>query len=89
VIPRPLAWGIVVVLTTLEALNVCAAIWVPGYQSDALVHFAFTTIVGFMLGMKEGTSAVGRALSVIRNIGSPPPAQPPTDKSEDPQVPPT
>ena len=87
-IPRPLAWGIVVVLTALEALNVCAAIWVDGYQSDALVHFAFTTIVGFMLGMKEGNSAVSRALTAVRNITSPPPAPPP-DQPEDSQVPPT
>jgi hypothetical protein len=86
VIPRPLAWGIAVVLTILEALNVCAAIWVDGYQSDALVHFAFTTVVGFMLGMKEGTNAVSRALTAFRNIATPPPALPP-DKPEDPQVP--
>ena len=76
-IPRPLAWGIVVVLTILEALNVCAAIWVDGYQSDALVHFAFTTIVGFMLGMKEGSGAVARALTAFRNITTPPPGNPP------------
>lgn len=76
-IPRPLAWGIVVVLTVLEALNVCAAIWVEGYQSDALVHFAFTTIVGFMLGMKEGSGVVARALTAVRNISTPPPGAPP------------
>lgn len=76
-IPRPLAWGIVVVLTILEALNVCAAIWVDGYQSDALVHFAFTTIVGFMLGMREGSGAVSRALSAVRGLTNPPPGPPP------------
>lgn len=76
-IPRPLAWGIVVVLTILEALNVCAAIWVDGYQSDALVHFAFTTIVGFMLGMREGSGAVARAITAFRAISTPPPGAPP------------
>ncbi len=88
-IPRPLAWGIVVVLTILEALNVCAAIWVDGYQSDALVHFAFTTIVGFMLGMKEGSGAVARALTVFRNISNPPPGSPPPpEPPASPQEPP-
>lgn len=76
-IPRPLAWGIVIVLTALEALNVCAAIWVHGYQSDSLVHFAFTTIVGFMLGMREGSGAVARAMSAFRGLTNPPPGPPP------------
>jgi hypothetical protein len=83
VIPKPLAWGIVIVLTALEALNVVAAIFVKGYQSDALVHFAFTSIVGFMLGMKEGGGVVSRALTAVRNITNPPPAPP-----ADPAVPP-
>jgi hypothetical protein len=87
VIPRPLAWGIVVVLTVLEALNVVAAIWVDGYQSDALVHFAFTTIVGFMLGMREGSGAVARALAAVRNITNPPPGPPPPPPAG-PQEPP-
>ena len=89
-IPRPLAWGIVVVLTLLEALNVCAAIWVDGYQSDALVHFAFTTIVGFMLGMREGSGVVARALTAVRNIATPPPGSPPQPPAppENPQEPP-
>lgn len=87
-IPRPLAWGIVVVLTCLEALNVCAAIWVPGYHSDALVHFAFTSVVGFMLGMKEGTGVIARALTVVRNISTPPPDPPTTPgPPEGPQEP--
>lgn len=77
IIPRPLAWAIASILTVLEVLNVCAAIWVDGYQSDALVHFAFATIVGFMLGMKEGGGAVARTLTAFRNISSPPPGAPP------------
>jgi hypothetical protein len=83
VIPKPLAWGIVIVLTALEALNVVAAIFVKGYQSDALVHFAFTSIVGFMMGMKEGGGVVSRALTAVRNITNPPPVPP-----ADPAVPP-
>lgn len=88
-IPRPLAWGIAGVLTILEALNVVAAIWVPGYHSDALVHFSFTTVVGFMLGMKEGNTAIARALTVVRNIANPPaspadPDAPPVDEQEKP-----
>ena len=89
-IPRPLAWGIVVVLTILEALNVCAAIWVDGYQSDALVHFSFTTVVGFMLGMREGSGVVARAITAFRNISNPPPGSPPQPPAppENPQEPP-
>lgn len=86
-IPRPLAWGIVIVLTALEALNVCAAVWVTGYQSDALVHFAFTTIVGFMLGMREGSGAVARAMSAFRGIANPPPPPPPPEPPADTQGP--
>lgn len=87
-IPRPLAWGIAGVLTTLEALNVYAAIWVPGYHSDALVHFTFVSIVGFMLGMREGNNAVARTLTAFRNIASPPPApaNPPANPA-DPEEP--
>jgi hypothetical protein len=76
-LPKPLVWGIVIVLTALEALNVIAAIWVKGYQSDALVHFAFTSVVGFMLGMKEGNNAIARALSAFRGT-APPPGTPPS-----------
>jgi hypothetical protein len=77
-IPKPLVWGIVIVLTLLEALNVCAAIWVKGYQSDALVHFSFTSVVGFMLGMKEGNHVIARALSALRGQPAPPPGTPPS-----------
>jgi hypothetical protein len=87
-IPRPLAWGIAGVMTVLEALNVVAAIWVDGYQSDALVHFAFTTIVGFMLGMREG-GAVARTLTAFRTITNPPPGPPePPPPQPGPQEPP-
>ena len=86
-IPRPLAWGIIVVLTCLEALNVIAAVFVHGYVSDPLVHFAFTTIVGFMLGMKEGSGAITRALTAFRNISNPPPA-PPAPPAQPPNNPP-
>jgi len=89
VIPRPLAWAIIVVLTGLEALNVIAAVFVHGYVSDPLVHFAFTTVVGFMLGMKEGNGAIARAMTAFRNISTPPPAPPqppasPSDNSPEP-----
>lgn len=93
-IPKPLAWGIVTVLTALEALNVCAAIWVEGYQSDSLVHFAFTTIVGFMLGMKEGNGVLARAMTAVRGLttnpppGPPAPGPPPSGSAQDPQEPP-
>jgi hypothetical protein len=83
VIPRPLAWGIITVLTGLEALNVVAAVFRPGYVSDPLVHFAFTTIVGFMLGMKEGNGAVARAMTAFRNITNPP-ADPPASPTPSP-----
>lgn len=88
-IPRPLAWAIIVVLTGLEALNVIAAVFVHGYTSDPLVHFAFTTVVGFMLGMKEGNGAIARAMTAFRNISTPPPAPPqppasPSDNSPEP-----
>ena len=76
-IPRPLAWGIAIVLTLLEALNVVAAIFVDGYESDWLVHFTFTSVVGFMLGMREGSTAVARAMTAFRNISTPPPSAPP------------
>lgn len=89
-IPKPLAWGIVVVLTALEALNVCAAIWVDGYQSDSLVHFAFTTIVGFMLGMREGSGVVAKAMAAVRGMANPPPGTAPPDPPPPPQAqPPT
>ena len=88
-IPKPLAWGIIVVLTLLEALNVVAAIFVDGYTSDPLVHFAFTTIVGFMLGMKEGGGVITRAMTTFRNISNPPPAQtpPPAQPQDNPPEP--
>lgn len=90
-IPKPLAWGIVVVLTGLEALNVIAAVFVDGYQSDALVHATFATIVGFMLGMREGGTVVSRTLTAFRNITNPAPsvtpAAPPTPPPVDPQEP--
>jgi hypothetical protein len=93
-IPKPLAWGIVVVLTALEALNVCAAIWVDGYQSDSLVHFAFTTIVGFMLGMREGSGVVSKAMAAVRGMATPtppgaaPPDPPPPSQAQPPAAPP-
>lgn len=85
-IPKPLAWGIVVVLTCLEALNVIAAVFVKGYVSDALVHATFATIVGFMLGIKEGNNVVSRTITAFRNIATPPPAPPATPAA--PQTPP-
>jgi hypothetical protein len=84
VIPKPLAWGIAIVLTLLEALNVVAAIFVDGYESDWLVHFTFTSVVGFMLGMREGSTAVARAMTAFRNISTPPPAPPPPDNPPNP-----
>jgi hypothetical protein len=92
-IPKPLAWGIVVVLTVLEALNVCAAIWVDGYQSDALVHFSFTTVVGFMLGMREGSGVVAKAMAAVRGMANPPPGAappdpPPPSQAQPPAAPP-
>lgn len=86
-IPRPLAWGIALVLTGLEALNVVAAVFVDGYQSDALVHATFATIVGFMLGIKEGSNVVSRTLTAFRNISSPPPVPPGTPSAPPPQTP--
>lgn len=86
-IPRPLAWAIASVLTILEALNVIAAIWVDGYQSDALVHFSFATIVGFMLGMKEGSGVIARALTIVRTISTPPPGGSPPPSSAPPEGP--
>jgi hypothetical protein len=87
VIPKPLAWGIVVVLTGLEALNVIAAVFVDGYVSDALVHATFATIVGFMLGIREGSNVVSRTLTAFRNISSPPPVPPGTPSAPPPQTP--
>jgi hypothetical protein len=84
VIPKPLAWGIASVLTLLEALNVVAAIWVDGYESDWLVHFTFTSVVGFMLGMREGSTAVARAMTAFRNVSTPPPAIPPNEPPQPP-----
>lgn len=75
-IPKPLAWGIAAVLTGLEALNVIAAVFVDGYVSDALVHATFATIVGFMLGIREGSNVVSRTLTAFRNITNQPPAPP-------------
>ena len=88
-IPRPLAWGIIVVLTGLEALNVIAAVFVHGYVSDPLVHFAFTTVVGFMLGMREGNGAIARAMTAFRTLANPPvsppaPSTPPPDNPPEP-----
>jgi hypothetical protein len=87
VIPRPLAWGITLILTGLEALNVVAAVFVTGYQADAIFHAVFGTIVGFMLGMKEGNGVVARAVSAVRGIGSPPPPPPPAEPPSGPQEP--
>jgi hypothetical protein len=87
VIPRPLAWGIALVLTGLEALNVIAAVFVDGYVSDGLVHATFATIVGFMLGIREGSNVVSRTLTAFRNISSPPPVPPGTPSAPPPQTP--
>jgi hypothetical protein len=81
-IPKPLAWGITLILTGLEVLNVVAAVFVEGYQAETIFHAVFGTIVGFMLGMKEGNGVVARAVTAVRGIGSaspPPPPQPPAD----------
>jgi hypothetical protein len=77
VIPKPLAWGITLILTGLEVLNVVAAVFVEGYQADTIFHAVFGTIVGFMLGMKEGNGVVARAISAVRGTGTTPPPPPP------------
>jgi hypothetical protein len=61
------------------------------------VHATFATIVGFMLGIKEGNNVVSRTLTAFRNITNPPPAPPaqqaapptPPQPPADPQEPTT
>jgi len=84
VIPKPLAWGIVVILTGLEALNVVAAVFRDGYVSDPWVHFVFSSVVSAMLAMKEGNRTVPRIISALRGPTPPTPTTPP----DDPQGPP-
>jgi ABC-type dipeptide/oligopeptide/nickel transport system permease subunit len=72
---------------TLILLHV-GAIWIlTGYVSDALVHATFATIVGFMLGIREGSNVVSRTLTAFRNISSPPPVPPGTPSAPPPQTP--
>lgn len=81
-IPKPLAWGIIVVLTGLEVLNVVAAVFRTGYVSDPWVHFVFSSIVSAMLAMKEGNGTVSRILAAFRG------PLPPTSPSPAPPHPP-
>lgn len=81
-IPKPLVWGIVVVLTGLEVLNVVAAVFRAGYVSDPWVHFVFSSIVSALLAMKEGNGAVSRILTALRPPTTPTPPAPPTSPQE-------
>jgi hypothetical protein len=87
VIPKPLVWGLVGVLTALEILNMVAAVFVDGYQVDTLFHATYGTLVGIMLGAREGSTAVARAISAIRGTGGPPPPPPPPETPAEPQGP--
>lgn len=91
-IPKPLAWGIIVVLTGLETLNVVAAVFRNGYVSDPWVHFVFSSIVSAMLAMKEGSGVVPRIITALRGPMPPVPPAPPADPTtspSDPQAPPS
>jgi hypothetical protein len=84
-IPRPLAWGLTAILTGLEILNMVAAVFVDGYQVDTLFHAVYGALVGFMLGAREGSTAVARAISAFR--GAPPTPPTPPEPPADPQGP--
>lgn len=83
-IPKPLAWGLAAVLTGLEILNMTAAVFVDGYAVDTLFHAVYGALMGFMLGAREGSTAVARAISAVRGIGGPPPPAPPESQEPPP-----
>jgi hypothetical protein len=77
-IPKPLAWGIAIVLTGLEILNMVAAVFVDGYPVDTLFHAVYGALIGVILGAREGSTAVARAISAFRGGPHTPPPPDPT-----------
>jgi hypothetical protein len=52
-IPRPLAYGIMGLVTLVWAVNFAAQFFVEGYSSDPLVHGVFMTIVGGAMALAK------------------------------------
>lgn len=52
-LPKPLTYGILVLITTVWAVNFAATLLVPGYESDAYIHVIFMGTVGLLLGLGQ------------------------------------
>lgn len=52
-IPKPLANGIIVVITILMAVNFLAVFFVEGYEADPIIYGIFMAIVGGAFGLRR------------------------------------
>lgn len=50
-LPRPLTYAILLIITAVWATNFAAALLLPGYQSDVYIHVIFMGTVGVILGV--------------------------------------
>lgn len=82
-IPRPLALGIVTVVTVVWAVTITAPLWRPGApEPNPAINFVFMVVVGGALGLtRGGNGTISRVLGALR----PPPADPPAPPSESEQ----
>ncbi len=78
-IPRPLAYVILSVVTFVWAITITAPLWRPEYAPHPAIHAVFTVIVGGSMSLTRGASGtVSRILGAMRTPTDPP-APPPVE----------
>lgn len=52
-LPKPLTYAILLLITAVWAVNFGATLLVPGYESDVYIHVIFMGTVGVVLGLGQ------------------------------------
>lgn len=52
-LPKPLTYAILLLITAVWAINFAATLLVPGYESDVYIHVIFMGTVGVVLGLGQ------------------------------------
>lgn len=52
-IPKPLSYAIVTVVTLVWVGNFAASVFLPDYRSDPMLNFIFSVIVGSALALRQ------------------------------------
>lgn len=55
-LPKPLTYGILILITAVWAANFGATLFIPSYESDAYIHVIFMGTVGLLLGLGQRPS---------------------------------